>query len=83
MPLSELNRQIFRLLRDLEDLDDEILFGSDRKSYSELIKEEFELLQDLEQLYLLQLDLLSKGMAELSHSTDQPHSINNDLIQEV
>lgn len=83
MPLSDLNRRIYFLLKDLEDIDDQILFGSDAISLSELETMEFELLKDLEQLYLLQLELLLKSMAELGFSTDQPLSVNNDLIQRV
>jgi len=59
MPLWDLNRRIFLVLKDLEDSDDEILFGSDWKSLSELVKEESELIQELEALYLLQLDNLN------------------------
>jgi hypothetical protein len=83
MPLTDLNRKIYQLLKELEDLDDEILFGSDRKTLPELLNEERELLKDLEQLYLLQLDLLSKDMESLDLLPDQPQSANNDLIQDV
>ena len=83
MPLTDLNRKIYQLLKELEDLDDEILFGSDRKTLPELLEEERELLKDLEQLYLLQLDLLSKDIESLDLTPDLPHSENNGLIQEV
>ncbi len=52
MCLSDLNRKIYNVLRGLEDLDDEILFGSERSSYEELLKDETRLLKKLEALYL-------------------------------
>jgi len=66
MPLSDLNRKIYFLLKELEDIDDEILFGSDRKSLPELEQEEAELLEQLEALYLLQLDIIQTGYPHLS-----------------
>ncbi len=66
MPLSDLNLRILFTIKELEDVDDEILFGSNRKTLPELEQEEAELVEQLEALYLLQLDVIQTGYPHLS-----------------
>jgi hypothetical protein len=66
MSISQINRDILRILQELEDIDDQVLFGSNEHTYDELIQMQEDLDNDLEGLLLLSVDYIMERYAKAS-----------------